>query len=163
MLKRAPSDVNVSQTDDTQITFEINYLPKLNISWFFNENPIQDSTKYRMETKVQIILNVNKTDFGDSGTYTAVIENGIEKLVAPIKMNVQGKMKRLCLIYHIYIYTSNARLRTRSALSRRNHVSKLSANYLFKADAIHVSLSRIQTLYTIKQVTLVSAARLTFD
>ena len=27
--------------------------------------------------------------------------------------------------------TSNARLRTRSALSRRNHVSELSANYLF--------------------------------
>ena len=59
--------------------------------------------------------------------------------------------------------TSNARLRTRSALSRRNHVSELSANYLFKADAIHVSLSRTQTIHTIKQETLVSATRLTFE
>ena len=65
--------------------------------------------------------------------------------------------------FHEEILTSNARLRTCSALSRRNHFSELSANYLFKADAIHVSLSRIQTLYTIKQVTLVSATRLTFD
>ena len=62
-----------------------------------------------------------------------------------------------------HLSTSNARLRTRSALSRRNHFSELSANYLFKADTIHVSLSRTQTLYTIKQVTIVSATRLTFD
>ena len=59
--------------------------------------------------------------------------------------------------------TSNARLRTRSALSRRNHGSELSVNYLFKANAIHFSLSRTHTLYTIKQVMLVSATRLTFD
>ena len=68
----------------------------------------------------------------------------------------------LCFFCFI-IFTSNARLRTRSALSHRNHVCELSANYLFKADAIHVSLSRTQTLYTIKQVTLASATRLNFD
>ena len=45
-----------------------------------------------METKgSQFILNVNKTDFVDSGTYTAVIDNGIEKLEIPVKMNVGGK------------------------------------------------------------------------
>ena len=72
-------------------------------------------------------------------------------------------IKNTTLQYLRQILTSTARLRTRSALSRRNHVSELSANYSFKADAIHVSLSRIQTLYTIKQVTLVSATRLTFN
>ena len=68
-----------------------------------------------------------------------------------------------CVQFILIYKTSNARLRTRSALSRRNHVSELATNYLFKADAIHVSLSRTQPLYTIKQVTLVSATRLTFD
>jgi hypothetical protein len=44
-----------------------------------------------METKGnQFILNVNKTDFVDSGTYTAVIDNGIEKIEVPVKMNVGG-------------------------------------------------------------------------
>ncbi len=33
---------------------------------------------------------MNKTDFADSGTYTAVIDNGIEKLEVPVKMNVGG-------------------------------------------------------------------------
>jgi hypothetical protein len=45
-----------------------------------------------METKGnQFTLNVNKTDFIDSGTYTAIIDNGIEKLEVPVKMNVGGK------------------------------------------------------------------------
>lgn len=46
-----------------------------------------------METRMQILLHVNKTDVMDTGTYTAVIDSGTEKLVVPIKMTVQGKMK----------------------------------------------------------------------
>ncbi len=42
--------------------------------------------------------------------------------------------------------TSNARLRTRSALSRRNRASELSANYLFKADMLFMSRSAILIL-----------------
>ena len=77
-------------------------------------------------------------------------------------VNLNMQLKEL-LLFLSFISTRNARLRTRSAPSRRNHVCELSTNYLFKADAIHVSLSRTQTLYTIKQVTLVSATRLTLD
>jgi len=82
-------------TKNAQITFEIDGLPRPNITWLFNGNPIQPSAKYKMETRYQIVLNVNKTDFVDSGTYTAVIEYGIEKLEVPVKMTVKGNIKSL--------------------------------------------------------------------
>ncbi|CAF1638221.1 unnamed protein product, partial [Rotaria magnacalcarata] len=89
-LKQTSSDVDVLHTKNAQITFEIDGLPRPNITWLFNGNPIQPSAKYQMEARYQIILNVNKTDFVDSGTYTAVIEYGIEKLKVPVKMTVKG-------------------------------------------------------------------------
>jgi hypothetical protein len=90
-LKQTLNDVNVLQTQNAQIAFEVDGLPRPNITWFFNGNPIQSSAKYKIETKGnQVILNLNKTDFADSGTYTAVIDNGIEKIEVPVKMNVGG-------------------------------------------------------------------------
>jgi len=57
-----------------------------------------------METKGnQFILNVNKTDFVDSGTYTAVIDNGIEKIEVPVKMNVGGNLA----VYLSFYTTTN--------------------------------------------------------
>ncbi|CAF4217160.1 unnamed protein product, partial [Rotaria magnacalcarata] len=41
----------------------------------------------------QFILNVNKTDFTDSGIYTALIDNGIEKLEVPVNMHIGVKPK----------------------------------------------------------------------
>jgi hypothetical protein len=94
-LKQTPTDINILQTQNAQITFEVDGLPRPNITWLFNGTPIQPSAKHKMETKGnQVILNVNKTDFVDSGTYTAVIDNGIEKLEVPVKMNVGGNIKR---------------------------------------------------------------------
>ncbi|CAM4849003.1 unnamed protein product, partial [Rotaria magnacalcarata] len=102
-LKQTSSDVDVLHTKNAQITFEIDGLPRPNITWLFNGNPIQPSAKYQMEARYQIILNVNKTDFVDSGTYTAVIEYGIEKLKVPVKMTVKGNIKSLSLlIIHKY-------------------------------------------------------------
>lgn len=46
-------------------------------------------------TQTQIILHINQTDSIDSGTYTAVIENGMEKLLVPVKMIVRGNVKIL--------------------------------------------------------------------
>ncbi|CAF4747141.1 unnamed protein product, partial [Rotaria sp. Silwood1] len=93
-LKQTPNDVNVLQTQNAQIAFEVDGLPRPNITWLFNGTPIQPSTKHKMETKGnQIILNVNKADFPDSGTYTAIIDNGIEKIKVPVKMNVGVKPK----------------------------------------------------------------------
>ncbi|CAF1590413.1 unnamed protein product, partial [Adineta steineri] len=93
-LNQTPNDINVLQTQNAQITFEVNGLPRPTITWLFNGTQIQTSAKYKMETKGnQFILNVNKTDFVDSGTYTAIIDNGIEKLEVPVKMNVGVKPK----------------------------------------------------------------------
>ena len=96
-LKQVPSDIRVLQTENGQITFEINDSSSSNITWLFNGNPIQPSTKYQMEiiTQTQIILHINQTDSIDSGTYTAVIENGMEKLLVPVKMIVRGNVKIL--------------------------------------------------------------------
>ena len=89
--KQAPTDLNVLQTQNAVITFEVDGLPRPTITWLFNGTPIQSSPKYKMETKGnQIILTVSKTDFVDSGVYTAVIDNGIEKIEVPVKMNVGG-------------------------------------------------------------------------
>jgi hypothetical protein len=90
-LKQTATDINILQTQNAQIAFEVDGLPRPNITWLLNGTPIQSSAKYKMETKGnQFILNINKTDFVDSGTYTAVIDNGIEKLEVPVKMNVGG-------------------------------------------------------------------------
>ena len=72
-------------------------LTKLNITWLFGGNPIKSSAKYGMETKLQIILNVNKTNFNDSGTYTAIIANGVESLVVPVNITVRGSI-------NVYLY-----------------------------------------------------------
>jgi myosin-light-chain kinase len=106
-LKQSPSDVNVLQSQNAQITFEVDGLPRPNITWLFNGNPIQSSAKHKIETKGnQFILNVNKTDFADSGTYTAIIDNGIEKIEVPVKMNVGGN-EQLYLSFNrnTYIFT----------------------------------------------------------
>ena len=91
-MKQTPNDVNVLQSQNAQITFEVDGLPRPNITWFFNGAPLQPSAKHKFETKGnQFTLNVNKADFPDSGTYTAVIDNGIEKIEVPVNMNVGGK------------------------------------------------------------------------
>lgn len=102
-MKQTPNDVNVLRKQNARITFEINDLPRSNITWLFNGNPIRPSAKYEMEIKIQIIFNVNETDLIDSGTYTAVIENGIEKLVVPVKMTVRGNVKKNPMIISLLL------------------------------------------------------------
>ena len=93
-MKQTPTDVNVLQGQNAQIILDVDGLPRPTITWLFNGTPIQPSAKHKAEIKGnQVILNVNKTDFPDSGIYTAVIDNGIEKLEVPIKMNVGVKPK----------------------------------------------------------------------
>lgn len=83
------------QTQSAQIALELDGLPRPNISWLFNGNPIQTSPKHKMETKGnQFVLNLNKADFPDSGVYTAVFDNGIEKLEVPVNMHVGGNDKK---------------------------------------------------------------------
>ena len=93
-LKQTPNDVNVLQSQNAQIVFEIDGLPRPNITWLFNGAPLQPSAKHKPEMKGnQFILNVNKADFPDSGVYTAVLDNGIEKLEVPVKVNVGGNAR----------------------------------------------------------------------
>jgi hypothetical protein len=108
-LKQTPNDVNVLQSQNTQITFEVDGLPRPNVTWLFNGSPLQPSAKHKMETKGnQIVLNINKTDFVDSGTYTAVVDNGIERIEVPVKMNVGGNINNLSLLaantYHFFFF-----------------------------------------------------------
>ena len=39
----------------------------------------------------QYVLTVNKTDLTDTGVYTAIIDNGIQKLEMPVNLLVGGK------------------------------------------------------------------------
>ena len=90
-----PDDIRVLKTRNGQITFEIDDLSSSNITWLFNGSLIRSSTKYKIEikTNTQITLHINQTDSMDSGTYTAVVENGMEKLLVPVKMTVRGNLK----------------------------------------------------------------------
>lgn len=90
-LKEPARDVNVIQSQNAQITLDIDGLPRPTVTWLFNGTPITPSGKYKVETKgTQVTLNINKTDLPDSGIYTAVIDNGLEKLEIPVKMAVGG-------------------------------------------------------------------------
>ena len=85
-------DIHVVITQTAIIILEIGGLPRPNVNWLFNGSPLQPSTKHKPEIKGnQIILNINKTDLSDSGVYTAALDNGVEKLEVPTKVNVGGK------------------------------------------------------------------------
>lgn len=100
-LKKVPDDIRVSKTRNGQIIFEIDDLSGSNVTWFFNGSVVPSSTKYQIEIKTvtQITLHINRTESMDSGTYTAVVENGMEKLMIPVKMTVRGKLKKLFLLF----------------------------------------------------------------
>ena len=106
-LKEPARDVNVIQSQNAQITLDIDGLPRPTVTWLFNGTPISPSGKYKVETKGnQVTLNVIKTDLPDSGIYTAIIDNGLEKLEVPVKMAVGGKTHhgKLHRTMHVYVY-----------------------------------------------------------
>ncbi|CAF3665749.1 unnamed protein product, partial [Didymodactylos carnosus] len=94
-IKQAPTDtISVLQSQNTTISLEVDGLPKPDIKWYFNDTEITPSAKHKFDVKQNTFtLNLNKADFNDSGTYKAVINNGIETLEVPVRVNVGVKPK----------------------------------------------------------------------
>jgi len=106
-LSQTPKDVKVLQNQNGQITFELDDSTRYNLTWLFNGNPLELSNKYSVQTKVQINFNITKANVNDSGTYTAVIDNGIDKLVIPVKIAVQGRQFQISISNTYPCFSSN--------------------------------------------------------
>ena len=79
------------------LTVEADGLPQPKVTWLCNGQPLKTSPKYRIETPKdkpnQINLIITKLDTNDTGKYTAVIDNGLEKVETNTKLTVHTKPK----------------------------------------------------------------------
>jgi hemicentin len=72
-------------------------IPKPQVTWLYNGQPLKNSPKYKIETSKdnpnQTTLIVPKLDTADAGQYTAVIDNGLEKIEYKSTLLVHTKPK----------------------------------------------------------------------
>lgn len=92
LLKQPPMVTQSNLNRSAQIVFELIDTPKPNIKWLFNGTPIQLSLKYQMTTYYQVIFNIDTIDSNDTGTYTAVIEDGTSQMTVPVNITIQGNI-----------------------------------------------------------------------
>jgi len=83
--------------EQTTLTVEANGIPQPKVTWLFNGQPLKNSPKHKIETSKdnphQTTLTVTKLDTTDAGQYTAVIDNGLEKIETKTHLNVHTKPK----------------------------------------------------------------------
>ncbi|CAF4635994.1 unnamed protein product, partial [Rotaria magnacalcarata] len=83
--------------EQINLTVDAHGLPQPKITWLFNGQPIKPSQKHKIEpTKDhpdQTTLTISKLDTTDAGKYTAIIDNGIEKVETTTTLNVHTKPK----------------------------------------------------------------------
>jgi membrane carboxypeptidase/penicillin-binding protein PbpC len=72
-------------------------IPQPKVTWLFNGQPLKTSPKHKIEIPKdnpnQTILTITKLDNTDDGKYTAVIDNGLEKIETTTTLNVHTKPK----------------------------------------------------------------------
>lgn len=72
-------------------------IPQPKVTWLFNGQPLKSSTKHKIETPKDnpsiTNLTITKLDLNDNGQYTAVIDNGLEKIESRTALTVHAKPK----------------------------------------------------------------------
>ncbi|CAF2489671.1 unnamed protein product [Rotaria sp. Silwood2] len=83
--------------EQTTLTVEADGLPQPKVTWLFNGQPVKTSPKHKIETPKenpnQTTLTITKLDTTDIGKYTAIIDNGLEKVETTTTLNVHTKPK----------------------------------------------------------------------
>ncbi|CAF3575459.1 unnamed protein product [Adineta steineri] len=94
---KLPETVDGILGEQTVLTVEAEGLPQPKVTWLFNGQPIKPSPKHKIETSKdnpnQTTLTIPKLDTTDTGKYTAVIDNGLEKIETTTTLNVHTKPK----------------------------------------------------------------------
>ncbi|CAF4325388.1 unnamed protein product, partial [Adineta steineri] len=94
---KLPETVDGILGEQTVLTVEAEGLPQPKVTWLFNGQPIKPSPKHKIETSKdnpnQTTLTIPKLDTPDTGKYTAVIDNGLEKIETTTTLNVHTKPK----------------------------------------------------------------------
>jgi hemicentin len=97
--KKLPETIDGVFGEQTILTVEAEGIPQPKVTWYFNDQPIKTSPKYKIEIPKdhpnQTNLILPKLDTNDTGKYTAIIDNGLEKIETSTKLNVHTKPELL--------------------------------------------------------------------
>jgi hemicentin len=95
--KKLPETIDGIFGEQTILTVEAEGIPQPKVTWLFNDQPLKTSPKHKIEIPKdnpnQTNLIITKLDTNDIGKYTAIIDNGIEKIETKTKLNVHNKPK----------------------------------------------------------------------
>ena len=77
--------------------FDLTGIPQPKVTWLFNGQPLKSSAKHKIETPKEnpniTTLTITKLDTSDTGRYTAVIDNGLEKIESQSALTVHARPK----------------------------------------------------------------------
>ncbi|CAF1262379.1 unnamed protein product, partial [Rotaria sordida] len=95
--KTLPETIDAIFNEQTTLTIEAEGIPQPKITWLFNDQPLKSSPKHKIEIPKDNphlnTLTITKLDNSDSGKYTAIIDNGLEKLQSNCQLNIYSKPK----------------------------------------------------------------------
>lgn len=95
--KALPDTVDAVLSEQIVFSIEAEGIPQPKVTWLFNDQPLKSSPKHKIETSKEnphlTTLTVTKLDATDAGQYTAVIDNGLEKVESKSVLNVHAKPK----------------------------------------------------------------------
>ena len=83
--------------EQTTLSVEAEGIPQPKITWLFNGQPLKSSPKHKIETPKDnphvTNLTITKLDTADIGKYTAIVDNGLEKIELNSTLNIHSKPK----------------------------------------------------------------------
>ncbi|CAF3984671.1 unnamed protein product [Rotaria magnacalcarata] len=95
--RQLPGTVDAIFNEQTTLTIEAEGIPQPKITWLFNDQPLKSSPKHKIETSKEnphlTTLTITKLDNPDGGKYTAIIDNGLEKVQSDCQLHIYAKPK----------------------------------------------------------------------
>ena len=97
LKKNLPETIDAVLGEQTTLTVEAEGIPQPKVTWLFNGQPLKSSPKHKIETSKDnphlTNLTITKLDTTDTGKYTAIIDNGLEKIESNSTLNIHSKPK----------------------------------------------------------------------
>ena len=100
-----------NEDDTASFTCQANGEPLPTIIWYFNGAPLDesDTSKYtitdrRLDTAVEVLLNIMNVQSSDVGTYTCNATNVVSSDTSSGVLTVNGELQ---LVLYVYIVSSN--------------------------------------------------------